>query len=92
MLSAFVIFFALGRCLASLPFGEPIQTNNNVSCLCARASHPHRFHLRPYRIPMDTLRTKHSAVLDLVTTLLGEPLSRSRTHRSGLFFAFSIWR
>ena len=31
-----------------------------------------RFHLRPYRIPMDTLRQKHSAVLDLVTTLLGE--------------------
>ncbi|CAM9566090.1 unnamed protein product [Pylaiella littoralis] len=29
------------------------------------------FHLRPYRIPMDTLRLKHSAVLDLVTTLLG---------------------
>lgn len=31
-----------------------------------------RFHLRPHRIPMDTLRVKHSAVLDLVTTLLGE--------------------
>lgn len=31
-----------------------------------------RFHLRPYRIPMDILREKHSAVLGMVTKLLGE--------------------
>lgn len=31
-----------------------------------------RFHLRPYRVPMDTLRVKHSAVLGMVTKLLGK--------------------
>lgn len=57
-----------------------------VRVLCAYRHYPRwppglRFHLRPYRIPMDTLRVKHSAVLDLVTTLLGEPFFRENKGR-----------
>ncbi|CAM9096241.1 unnamed protein product [Ectocarpus sp. 6 AP-2014] len=49
---------------------EPEETCS-IGGACPPRKDTLEFHLRPYRIPMDTLRVKHSAVLDLVTTLLG---------------------
>lgn len=73
----------LSECLVCvLVFQGPSLSAPPVRVCAVRVSalppdgHGRRFHLRPYRIPMDTLRVKHSAVLDLVTTLLGEKTER----------------
>lgn len=38
----------------------------------ARAKHTIEYALRPYRIPLDTLREEHGAVLEVITKMVGE--------------------